>query len=218
MHWSELDGTFLGTPRVWQEIREIRVISPWSPFWQERPPDAEPGAMHRPEYYAEQGWECNGVQAQAIGTAYATHAGGIMQGPFSAPVTSRVQFTMSAMQRTPEQNGGSGSMWALIAPAGPDGKPDMEKAICGALVHEDYGCWVSLGVEWISDGSDFWVGAEDMWLYRAQHCVTIFGSAGLVVTPPFPNPDPPVDPGWDDVEFEIVVPSIVILVRPKRTG
>ena len=212
MDWTEFDGTFLHDVVVQDGISEIKVVPPWRATWEQPEEGAAPGILHRPEFYAERNIERNGVQSQAIGTQYATHDAGIIQGPFSAPAGSEIGFSLAGQMITPETNGGGGTMWAAIVPCTEQGNPEWGQAQFSTKIQQVYNQWIWLDADWISDGRDFILGGFDSWRWRAKSCVTLFGEAHLIVSPPAP-PTPPLP---ETGEYDLIIGDQVLRVALRR--
>ena len=214
MDWTEFDGTFLRDVVVQDDISEIRVVPPWRAIWESAPEGSEPGILHRPEFYSERNIERNGVQSQAIGTQYATHEGGIIQGPFAAEAGSEITFSLAGQMLTPETNGGGGTMWAAIVPATEAGSPEWGQATRSTQIRQSYSQWIWLDTTWISDGRDFFLLGCDSWQWRACSCVTLFGQAHLIVSPPSaPGPGLP-----ETGEYELFIGDQTMRIKLRRIG
>ena len=212
MDWTKFDGTFLRDAIAQDGISEIKVIPPWRATWEQPAEGAEPGYLHRPEFYAERNIEHNGVQSQALGTQYATHDAGIIQGPFAAPAGSEIGFSLAGQMITSPPAGGGGTMWAAIVPCTLEGNPEWGQAQLSAKIQQAYNQWFWLDADWVSDGRDFILLGHDSWRWRARSCVTLFGEAHLIVSPPAaPGPNLP-----ETGEYDLLIGDQVLRVALRR--
>jgi len=91
---SLFDGSFTRDVVVVRNDAAMKVISPWIPMWKQGDPtEVGNGFLVTPEYYPETGFTSDEHQVQAVTTRFATHHGGIAQGPFEAPIGTEIEIT-----------------------------------------------------------------------------------------------------------------------------
>lgn len=182
--YRTFDGSFSKDAVEQDGIRELKLIQPWRAFWQPHHDAEEDGYHHRPEFYPEGTFKLTPNHSQAIATAWATHRGGIMQGPFECPADHLITFSVAVQQITPEQDGGEGMARAFIHPQlEPD--PLLHTTLfVSSATYKWYYTWETLTVTWVADGRPFWVGVIDDWRCRAKTCITLIDDATLEVAAP----------------------------------
>lgn len=187
MDYRTFDGSFQGIVSSQDNISELKVIQPWKAIWLGPGPDNGAGINHRPEFYPEHGIRLSPDHSQAIRTSWATHQGGIVQGPFTCPAGSLITFTAHVYQMTSPDSQGDGLAWAFILLDADLVPYNLAAKVEGDAVKQHYDHWTPVQVRTVSDGTPFWVGVRDSWMWRAKLCLTLIDQATLEVKAPAPE-------------------------------
>jgi len=184
------DGSFNGVPARYQGDPALRVIEPWIPVWEEGDPDVVgEGYLVRPEYYPESGYTSDGNQVQAVTTRYATHHGGIAQGPFEAPIGTEIGI--SALYRHVEGEGVRGDPMVWVGLSFAD-QPDLvfeATMLTSEASPASYDVWGMAHHRCITIERMFYVVLFTHWRWRAALNCTLWDKAILTYTLPERRPE-----------------------------
>ncbi len=181
------NGSFEGTWRNWQGIRELTVPEGWTPWWaQGTPEQTAEGYLLRPEYKPETRRVCDGKRGCKWFTTFGTHDAGLLQ---RVRVPRGVALWLSAqVQYWSEHTDGSGGGLACrvgIDPGGGD-DPFAEGVVWGAWLGQDSRpawdgrTWREVSVEVQATGEWVTLFLRSACRYRARHNGSYWDDVRLV--------------------------------------
>jgi len=187
---GSFDGSFSGEAVLHQGDSAMRVISPWIPVWEQGDPtEVGNGFLVRPEYYPESAYSSDGHQVQAVTTRYATHHGGIAQGPFEAPIGTEIGI--SALYRHVEGEGVLGDPLVWVGLSFAD-HPDLvfeATMLTSEGSPASYDGWGMVHHRCTTIERLFYVVLFSYWKWRASLNCTLWDKANLTYTLPGRRPE-----------------------------
>jgi len=182
---SSFDGSFRRRARNCRGDPELRVISPWLPIWKQGGEDeVSEGYLVRPTYYPENGFTDDNHQVQAVASTYATHRGGIAQGPFEAPAGTEVALTALVRHVPAAGVMGDPTSWIGLAYAEGDASIIASPMSLSGPRYASYGEWTMMYYRSTTTERLFYVVLLSEWKWRASYCCTLWDKALLTYTLP----------------------------------
>jgi len=182
---SSFDGSFSGEAVLHQGDSAMRVISPWIPVWEQGDPtEVGNGFLVRPTYYPENGFTDDNHQVQAVASTYATHRGGIAQGPFEAPPGTEISLTALVRHVPPAGVMGDPISWIGLAYAEDDASIIAAPMSLSGPRYESYNEWSMMYYRTTTTERLFYVVLLSEWKWRASYCCALWDRAILTYTLP----------------------------------
>jgi len=187
---SSFDGSFRRRARNCRGDPELMVIAPWLPIWRQgSEEETSAGYLVRPTYYPESGFTEDEHQVQAVASTYATHRGGIAQGPFEAP--QGTEITLTALVRHVPAAGAKGdpTSWIGLSYAEDDATIIGAPMSLSAPHYASYDGWALMRHRCETVERLFYVVLLSEWKWRASYCCTLWDSALLTYALPGTRPE-----------------------------